>query len=258
MNTMTLTRDAMYGMAVAEPAVEGARCRADSGGLRDALAARSRAAAEDRPHVPVVRVAATAADMDKVYRLTHDAYLEQGYCAPQPDGRLIHYPHLDGIPETTVLVAEENGQIVGTNSLTLDGPAGLHVDSDFKAECDRIRAEARAAGRRLGASWRIATRSSCRQVAVVVKSLIRETVSRFVADGVETVVFTFNPRHERIYKRLLNMRTVARHGGTVHGLNNAPAVFMRWEMATCPDQWLTTPAEFARRELARARIGYAA
>ncbi len=246
MNTMVLSHPVLSGTIVAEPENSPGR----SVGI-PAAAARACALDVGRTHAVVVREAASAADMEAVWRLTHDAYVEQGYCAPQPDGRLIHYPHLEGIPETTVLVAEENGEIVGTNSLTLDGPAGLHVDADFTTECDRIRVEVRAAGKTLGASWRIATKSSCRSVTAVVKSLIRETVRRFVEADVETVVFTFNPRHERIYKRLLNMSTVARHGGTVHGLNNAPAVFMRWEMATCPDQWLVTPAEFARRECAR-------
>ena len=200
-----------------------------------------------------VREACGAAEMDEVYRLTHDTFLEQGYCEPQPDGRLIHYPHLEGLPETTTLIAEEHGEIVGTNSMTLDNPVGLHVDVDFKAECDRIRAECRALGRSLGASWRIATKGSCRNTTAVIKGLIRETVRRFIVGGVETVVFTFNPRHERIYRRLLNMKTIARYDGTVRGLNNAPAVFMRWDLETCPDMWLRTHDEFARREAARAR-----
>ncbi|MFH1022798.1 MAG: hypothetical protein V1809_05365 [Planctomycetota bacterium] len=184
------------------------------------------------PEVPdeiVIRPVQNSGEMDDVYRLTHDSYVERGYCVPQPDGRLIHYPHLDGISETTMLVAIWNGRIVGTNSLTFDGPEGLHVDAEFKTECDVLR----ATGRRLGASWRIATRKDCRDERKVIMGLIRETVRSFVSEGGETCVFTFNPRHERVYQRLLNMKTVARSEGTA-GLTNAPAVFMRCDVETLP------------------------
>jgi len=180
-----------------------------------------------------VREIQNAAELDEVYRLTHDAYLERGYCTAQPDGKLIHYPHLDNIPQTTILVAIENGRIVGTNSFTLDGPQGLHVDKDFKSECDAIRAE----GRALGASWRIATHKHLHGETRVVMALIEETLKCMLHHDVATAVFTFNPRHERIYKKLLNMDTVARSENT-NGLNSAPAVFMRLDAERIPERWL--------------------
>jgi hypothetical protein len=187
-----------------------------------------------------VRGISNDAELDEVYRITHDAYLERGYCKAQPDGRLIHYPHLDRIPETRILIALIDGAILGTISWTLDGPQGFHVDSDFKTECDAIRKE----GRRLAASWRIATRNSCRDERHVVMALIQETLRETLEAGVETTVFTFNPRHERVYQRLLNMTTVARNDGT-DGLENAPAVFMRMDRETVPERWL---AAIAKRE----------
>lgn len=181
---------------------------------------------------PVVRPIQNARELDEVHRLTHDAYLERGYCTPQPNGRLAHYPHLDVIPETTVLVAVQNGEIVGTNSWTMDGPNGLHVDSDFKPECDAIRRE----GRRVASAWRIATRSICRGERTVVMEMIRQTIRGCLVAGASTCVFTFNPRHERIYQRLLNMETVARSTGT-KGLTEAPAVFMRLDKENIPARW---------------------
>ena len=97
-----------------------------------------------------------AEELDSVYRLTHDSFLERGYCQPQPDGPLIHYPHLDNIPETTVLVAVVQGEIMGTLSFTLDGPRGFHLDGDFKTECGRIRAE--------GKAWRLSGASPPEQM----------------------------------------------------------------------------------------------
>ncbi|MFH1024756.1 MAG: hypothetical protein V1809_15345 [Planctomycetota bacterium] len=186
----------------------------------------------------VIRPVQNDEEMDEVYRLTHDAYVERGYCLPQVDGRLVHYPQLDRIPETTVLVALVNGVIVGTNSLTLDGPAGLNADLDFKNECDTIRRE----GRKIVSSWRLATKSSCHDERTVVMELIRETVIRGVEMGARTGVFILNPRHERVYQRLLNMKTVARNEGT-SGLQNAPAVFMRCDFENLPTWCLEAVAQ---------------
>lgn len=217
--------------AVGRPSAVSAALRAISDESDDCAVREQEAALEVRP-------ARNLAELDTVYRLTHDSYVERDYIQPQPDGRLIHYPHLDGIPETTVLVALRGGQVIGTNSLTLDGPRGLHVDSDFGDECDRIRAE----GRSLAASWRIATVRECRHQTRIVMELIRATTHCVIRAGIQTCVFTFNPRHERIYKRLLNMRTVARTE-TSRGLSNAPAVFMRLNMEECPARWLPADSE---------------
>jgi len=174
-------------------------------------------------------------EMDDVYRITYDAYLDMNYCEYQSEARLIHYPHLDNIPETTVLIAEEDGGIVGTASLTLDGEQGLNVDSDYKAECDKVRTE----GRRLAAAWRLVTTDHDRRV---VMGLIGHMVHVVISFDVETCLFTFNPHHEGVYKRLLNMETISGHNSSVQGLKNAPSVLMRWDVEKCPSRWLPKAA----------------
>jgi hypothetical protein len=183
----------------------------------------------------LVRPVNGMAELEEVYRLTHDAYAEQGYCSVQPDLRLVHYPHLDRIPETTVLVAIVDGLVAGTNSWTFDGPRGLHADSDFNTECNGLRCE----GRRLASAWRLATRNIYRGNRKVIMALIQETVRSAVSAGVETCVFTFNPRHEEVYRRLLNMKTIARSDET-RGLRNAPAVLMRLDLEAVPERWLNS------------------
>ena len=89
----------------------------------------------------------------------------------------------------------------------------------------------------LAAVWRIVTCPRCRGDRRVVMALIRETVKRVVGAGIETCVFTFNPRHEAVYMRLLNMVSVARKEA-IAGLANAPAVLMRWDLERCPPRWL--------------------
>src|SRR5262245_29486021 len=83
------------------------------------------------PERPIIRPIRDLAELQQVYRLTHDCYVENGYVKPHPTGMIVHYPQFDHIPETTILVAVINGRIVGSVSLTQDGPGGFSIDDDF-------------------------------------------------------------------------------------------------------------------------------
>lgn len=194
--------------------------------LREISPEATSAAASSRLEIRPIR---STAELDCVYRMTHDAYVDMGFIQPQPDGRLVHYPQLDVARETTILIAILDGVIVGTNSFTLDGPSGLHVDEDFKQETDRVRAE----GRPLASGWRINTRRNVRDQANIVKSLIGETLRRQTALGVRTCLFIFNKRHERIYQRLLCMKTIAELP-EIECVHNFPAVLMRCDFEHLP------------------------
>jgi hypothetical protein len=176
-------------------------------------------------------------ELNEVYQITHDAFVQMGYAQPRADGRLIYFPQMEQLAETRVLVALQGGQMVGTVSWTLDGPLGLHVDEDFRTECDAIRAE----GRKLAAAWRVVTRPDVQQspqvILALIEAVIEAVIEEYMAAGVEVSLFTFNPVHERVYQKLLGMQTVARSEGTCN-LENAPAVLMRAEMGTLPERWL--------------------
>lgn len=209
---------------------------AESRLMRPAVAISS-AIAKTSGNPIAIRPIQNSVELDAVYRMTHNAYVDMGFIDPKPDARLIHYPHLDALSETTILVATMNGEIVGTNSLTFDNPTGLHVDEDFKGETDCIRGE----GRVLAASFRINTCKEVRQRNAIVMGLIGETVRLALSRGVETCLFIFHKRHERIYQRLLNMRTVAEKP-EIACVRNFPAVFMRCDFEDLPD-WCTQYAE---------------
>lgn len=181
----------------------------------------------------VIRPLADDCELDDVYRLTYDVYRCAGYCPPAYGMRLLHYSHLDRIPQTVVFGAFAEGGLVGTNTLTRDGPRGLHVDHDFRAEADAVRRE----GRLLGASWRIVTRPEVRSARQIVLELIRATAHAMIRGGIETLLFTFHPKHERIYQRLLSMTTLARRDA-IGALANAPAVLMRVDWEDLPERWL--------------------
>ncbi len=187
-----------------------------------------------RPAGLIVRPVRQRWELEEVYRLTHDAYLERGYCAPQADGKLIHYPSLEHTPETSVMIALEHKDVMGTVSVTIDGPCGLNVDRDFSKAVQSVRRE----GRRLGAVWRMATRHSLRSERRVLMALMHAGVCQaFDRQELDTFLIVVHPRHESAYRRLLDMRTVARSAET-GGLKNAPGVLMRCDLERCPERWL--------------------
>ncbi len=195
----------------------------------------------------LIRKATTPADLQEVWRLTHDQYVRMGYAAPRPDGMLRHY-HLDGIPETAVWVAEDDdGSIVGTVSLTEDNPAGLHVDEDFKDVVDEIRRECAAGGLRLSASWRIATRENLRNELGTSMALVAAIVEEVLARPHHVTLYTFNPRHESFYRRMCGLEKIAgpRPSRSVKG---APGILMRGDIEKVAAVW---PRTKARRISAR-------
>jgi len=189
----------------------------------------------------IIRPVANDAEMMMVHRLTHDCYVSKGYAPPQPNGRLVHYPEFDSLPSTTVFVAIQHGEVVGSISMTVDGPDGLTVDKDFKEECDGMR----QAGRRLAVAWRLVMKHSVNPSRRILMALIKETAARATRLGADTWLFTVNPRHESVYQRLLKMYTVARKEGT-QGLSNAPAVLLRADHESLPEAWrsLAKPSQF--------------
>jgi hypothetical protein len=158
--------------------------------------------------------------MQKVWKLTHDVYVKCGYIKPQPGGLLVHYPHLDQIPETTVIVCKDDeGNIVGTNSFTVDGPEGLHVESEFSDIVSLFR----MTNLRLSSTWRIETDPECNNRLSVVKAVIIKTFE-IAQDKADIVLATFHPRHEAFYTRLLNFIRIAQPRPHKH--LNAHAILM--------------------------------
>lgn len=172
-------------------------------------------------------------ELDQVYRITHDSIVEAGYMAPLPGGRIVSYPHLDASPLTRILVAIEDGRVIGTNSITADGPPGLHTDRDFPDETAAVRAE----GSLLVSSFRIATSTEAREQHGIglILDLIRWTL--VLATSLyryESMLCTFNPKHEPVYRRLLAARTLAHRAALHHAGISAGSVLMRIDDARLP------------------------
>jgi hypothetical protein len=188
-----------------------------------------------------VRPAANIRELEEVYRLTHECYVAQSYVDQQPNGLLLHYPEFDVVPETTVLVATHQGEIVGSVSYTVAGTNGLTIGQDFREECLQMEKE----GRSLCAIWRLVVKKSHRASRQVVFGLISEATRRLLNTPMNTFLFVVNPAHKRVYERLLNMR-VAGTRELTDGLYNAPAVLLRGDRETLPEKWRLS--EFSIRQ----------
>ncbi len=170
-----------------------------------------------------ITTADTPDQLRDVHRLTYEAYLAEGLCGRDPSGRLQHYPHLDGIPETTVVTAMDGNKLVGTVSITVDGPAGLHVDEDFP----EVMSGLRASRGRVAAAWRIVTDPAYRGDRRLITLLMRAGFAMAVACNADRLCCSFHPRRQKVHRRL-GFFTVAY--GRCRVLNRVEAVLMMYEL----------------------------
>lgn len=142
--------------------------------------------------------------MPEIHVLAHDTAVESGLIAPQKNGKLDLNPHLDGILETTIIIARYKGKIIGTNTLTLDGPNGLHTDKLFPAETNKLRKE-----HVLSSSWRIATHKNYRSDIRLISDLLKASMKVGREMGITDCLFIVNLRHAQTYLKALNAKVIA-------------------------------------------------
>lgn len=179
-----------------------------------------------------VRIA-TQADMSNVYKLTYKSYLEEGYCQENDKKELIHYPHLDNIEETTVIIVDEDGQIIGTITLTLDSPIKLYTDEDFLEETERIRQECFEKNKKLGCLWRLATITDKNDKAIICL-LFNKTIEIMIDCKMDICLFVVNPKHSSFYNKIFGIEPVTTN---VCKSVSAPGVLMIGEVNTIRENW---------------------
>jgi hypothetical protein len=165
--------------------------------------------------------------LDDVYRLTHDSLVDAGDILPQEDDQIISAPHLDRIAQTTIVIAEKNEEIVGTVSVTIDGPSGLISDNYFREETDLVRSRCNGA---FCSTWRMATAKEYRGNLRLVQELILESFNIARENSCELCLFVFNERHVRVYKRLIKAEVIARKDASVDQNTQLPVVLMQMDM----------------------------
>jgi len=156
--------------------------------------------------------------------LVGKAFIESGLISKNFKQPVDLYPHLNTIKETTILIAESNGKIIGTNSMTVDSPAGLHTDYYFKEETDFFR---KTENKILGSSWRIATEHEYRRNIRLFLDLIQNSFFVAKESHIETCLFVFAKKHEEFYKKMIDAETLAEKICTIEPGIDLPMVLMR-------------------------------
>ncbi|HOX06003.1 MAG TPA: radical SAM protein [Planctomycetota bacterium] len=177
-----------------------------------------------------IRVAASAEDRRKAWRLAYRVYRGKDYAGP--NAQELWYGLHDALPGTTTLLVERQEpagssrtQSVPVAALTLvfDSPLGLPADELYRSELDGLR----AGGRKLCEIVSLVSiETDLRRGAEIMKHLFK--LAYLVAhhlEGATDFLITVNPRHVSFYKRMLLMteagpeRAYAKVGG-------APAVLL--------------------------------
>ncbi|NOZ34489.1 MAG: hypothetical protein GXO80_04220, partial [Chlorobi bacterium] len=162
--------------------------------------------------------------LPEIGKLVHDTLVESGHISSRYNQFVDLYPELNTIPETIILIAELNGKIIGTNSITLDSSAGLHSDFFFKEETNFIR---KNESKILGSSWRIATEHQYRKNIRLFLDLIQNTFFAAKEMHIETCLFVFDKQHEEFYKKLIDAKTVAEKTCNIEPEIDIPMILMR-------------------------------
>jgi len=144
--------------------------------------------------------------LPEIHTLAHDAFIESGLIKKRKSNQLNLFPHLNLTKNTTTIIAEKNGKIIGTNSMTVDSEVGLHTDKYFKKETDKLRKDT---SKKIGSSWRIATHKDFRSNIMLLLDLIEKSVNVAIDMKIDTCLYIFAKKHEGFYKKLLNAELIA-------------------------------------------------
>jgi hypothetical protein len=147
-----------------------------------------------------VKAATTPKEMDAVYRLTHDTFVERGIIKPQPSGRLSDYPGWDSSERTVVFVAYLKGKILGTISLTTCW--SREEVFNYKAFRESID-ETYRSDEKTAAGWRLAVDTSDKLIqSIIVLKLVEAIHEYLFSTRIDVTYFSFVVEHLAFYQKM--------------------------------------------------------
>ncbi len=148
-----------------------------------------------------VRPATSRREMDAVYRLVHDTFVERGILSPQANGRLMNNLSLDRSPDTTVFVAYWGEEVVGTISFTVHNTSEkVYNYKVFKDALDTHVED----GDMSFSGWRMATTlKNPRMQPLIAMRLVAAVHKHSFEIGVRQSYLSFVSEHTGFYEKLL-------------------------------------------------------
>lgn len=163
--------------------------------------------------------AVTRRDYLGSFRLVHQEYAAQGYIG-DPEGRLYYMLH-HFLPGTRIYLFKHGLQVVATLTRVKDsGLFGLPMDALYARELGELRRQ----GRRV---VELCAFASCpdKPMRHAVLHMQRSVLLSCLADGVNDVCITVNPRHVSFYERIYHFTVMGEE--RFYPKVGAPAVAMR-------------------------------
>ncbi len=84
-----------------------------------------------------IKLAQTQSEIEAAYKLLHDTYVQSGLMSPHPSGMRVNI--YSALPYTSVVIAKEGENVIGTVSLIRDSPIGFPSDKEYLKENDELR-----------------------------------------------------------------------------------------------------------------------
>lgn len=186
-------------------------------------------------------IAHTQVEFARARALVAQRYTARGYASMSDCGRP------DKEVNAVTILAERDGQILGTLTLRFDSTSGLRVDETYGPEVDAVRS-----GGGVACELTCLAVSSTEDSQAILAVLFR--MAFYIADklGVTDVFIEVNPRHERFYRRVLDFAVAAEE--RMCPRVQAPAVLLHQDMVKLGKRLggFPPPTQHGARELAAA------
>src|SRR5574337_16487 len=164
-----------------------------------------------------VKVVDTAERRNRVDALLKRRYGWRGY-------KTVRLPTDQSVHKFT-LAATEEGETIGSITVSFDGPEGLGADSVFALEVDRLRAQ----GHRICEFVRLAVDPTVGTKRVLAALFHVAFIVAHRVRGHDLLLIEVNPRHVHYYVRMLGFRTLGSE--RLNHSVNAPAVLLGVDFA---------------------------
>jgi hypothetical protein len=165
-----------------------------------------------------------------VHRLTYECYLSKKSDSPSLEGLWTPHPDFDQIPESTIYIAELEGKIVGSVSITMDGLRGLPLDSSFFRTCALVRTQRS----RLVQLWRLLIKESCPIKDSIRELLLATAAEHFRAQAIETVLLFVQEDHMHTCTKFFEATPIALVRSIPETMD-APHVLLRCDLEKSAD-----------------------
>jgi len=171
-----------------------------------------------------LKVADSLEDVTAALSLVHDSYVELGLMDAHPSGLRLLPHHL--LPETRVLLAREQGEVVATLTLIPDTAFGLPLDEVYRGRLVSFRRQGRMAAEL--SSLALAPRYRRHDILFHLIKLMHRCAEALAIDDIWVVVA---PKHGRFYQNVMLFEP-AGELSYLDRLNGAPGMLYRQDLRT--------------------------